>query len=731
MCGIAGYIAFSSMDGPSFDRSSVLKAMTSSLARRGPDDEQLFDDGFLALGFRRLSIIDLETGSQPIWTSDHTLCVVVNGEIYNHRELREGLLSDYEFSSESDSEVVLHLYRKFGVAGFKHLNGMFAVALYDKGRQQLVLARDRLGIKPMYMARSERGLIFGSELKALLMHPDAPRRMSLADCYQPIVQRKSHVSTYVEGIEHLQPGTAVTFQAGGEHEVYRFWDFSEHLDASDSAKASDSIQSDYNQLLEDSVNKRLMSDVPVGLFLSGGIDSSLLAALASRHSRDFHCFTVVSGNTIASGDVPQAVSVCESLGLELHAAEFDFNRLGQEFTLREFERSIAMIESPRFDLEWYIKNLLYRFARKQVPDLKVILLGQGADEFAGGYSNMDDHRWQDWDEYLNFEVARDIIDDRFEALQVPDRLRDYMNPDWSRGGDNQGLYHQKMRDLTYQLQHFNLWLEDRASSYEGVEARVPFLDHRLVEFLAGLDASLQQDLFWNKKIVRDALYTSLPDYPRAKDKVPFINTSRDGSLFQLLKTIAMKIYPAFRMLYQDVPGSVFSTEKMDELHHLISASASKDLHIEVDLLLEMMAVTVFNRLIQAPEFLLELVGEQDTVMPPPVSMEQLKARIAAGPDPVNIQFNPDSVIMVSKNGRILTAFKEEQDTVLYFLKGNKIARQIAIPESDFWAVNMVEIVSNAQDGVQFKTLSDKVSVDPERLVQGLYYLIHNGFMELH
>ena len=323
MCGFAGFVSFSDSRLTSDQRSDILNKMGTVLSRRGPDEQTVYDDGYLSFVFRRLSIVDVENGSQPIWNEDRSIFVSINGEIYNHQAFRDQLQDKHQFSTQSDSEAVLHLFEEDGTECFSKLNGMFAVMLYNANTRHLTLARDRLGIKPLYWTKTENGFVFASELKALLLHPECPREINWPELDLNVIQQKTNVPTYRRDVNHLQPGSHLSVSPDGELSAQVYWRIDEHFRHEDKNFDPEAASQEYERLISDATTKRLMSDVPVGLFLSGGIDSSLLAAIAATSKKDLHCFTVVENTTVASGDVPTAVKVTEELGVPLYAAHFD------------------------------------------------------------------------------------------------------------------------------------------------------------------------------------------------------------------------------------------------------------------------------------------------------------------------------------------------------------------------------------------------------------------------
>ncbi|MEH2124937.1 asparagine synthase (glutamine-hydrolyzing) [Nostoc sp.] len=514
MCGFAGFVTSGDQLYQNAQRLNILTKMSEQLSLRGPDDEQLFDSERLSIVFRRLSIIDVAGGKQPIWNKQQTIFVVCNGEIYNYKELRSQLDSKYDFCSHSDAEVVLHLYTECGIKALQQLNGMFALAIWDTQRQELVLARDRLGIKPLYYCQVGSQLIFGSTLTSLLVHPDAPNK--------PQWQDKTNLSastSYVKGIKRLPGGHYLTCNLEqGTVDVNCYWELSNYFvtqSEQDHHSPQDYI-TEYRELFADSVKKQLMSDVPVGAFLSGGLDSSAIVAAASQYKKDLHCFTMVSDFSLEVGDVQIARDLCDYLNLPFHPVWFDPEKILENinFSLEKFEYFIWLVDAPVFYIELMLKHELHRYAKTLIPDLKVILLGQGSDEFAGGYSTPEDFPQSNWN---SFSSNLTQSEQTLSQIKKPTSLKDgsYLFDFW--GEESISLpsectaFQREMSRRILMLQQYNLWHEDRSSSGQGIEARVPFLDHRLVEYLAAIPPSMQQTLFWDKKIIREMARQWLPD----------------------------------------------------------------------------------------------------------------------------------------------------------------------------------------------------------------------------
>jgi asparagine synthase (glutamine-hydrolysing) len=602
MCGFAGLINLEGLPGDKTERQRALAAMGAQLARRGPDDEQFYDDGFLSLVFRRLSIIDLAGGQQPIWNEDHSILTVVNGEIFNHQDIRQRLHQRHQFKSQSDSEVVVHLYEEGQQELLDDLNGMYALLVWDTRERKLLLARDRLGIKPLFYAQVPAGLLFGSEIKALLAHPDCPRDMQWGD-FESSWGFANSMYTYVRGIAQLRGGHSLVLKPGAQPHISCYWSVKDFFPVAGEATELDPQlwSGRYGELLQDSVSRQLMSDVPLGLFLSGGIDSSLLAAMAAQAGQDLHCFTVVEESTLEAGDVEQSLRLAEHFGFNHYPVHYNTSTLLErlEFDLESFEFLVWAVERPAFNVEWLLKLELHRFAKTALPGLKVILLGQGADEFAGGYSRSMGSERSDWQQYQGRVETNHRAMHRID-LKIPAYLRHALNDDYPAMplDDLPSEFHREMVLRTGYLMRYNLWHEDRTSSSQGVEARVPFLDHRLVEWLAAVPPRLHPELFFDKSIVRDQLAKVAPFYPREKKKVKFYNTGKNDTIRQLRLGVVNRVYPAFRDKYLGQANSIFSRKKLDT-HYRFLREEPKAENRDIKELLECMAIAVFSQQCQA------------------------------------------------------------------------------------------------------------------------------------
>lgn len=551
MCGFCGVLNF---DGQTPVNRETLAAMTATLQHRGPDDLGFFLSTPVGLGHRRLSIIDLETGHQPLSNEDGSIWIVYNGELYNYQAIRANLeKAGHRFATLSDTEVIVHAYEEYGADCLKVMNGMFAFALWDSRRQRLFLARDRVGIKPLYYALLPEGMVFGSEVKALLAHPRVERRLDLTalNLYLSLEYVPSPQSIFA-GIKKIPPGHFLVVDGAHSH-LERYWD----LELADSAPSStgslnESI-AEVRRLLYDTVSMELVADVPVGVLLSGGLDSSAVAAMMVRaSSRPVPSFSVAFDDP-SFDESAHARLVARHLGTEHH--EFP---LSAATALKALPEITAGLDEPLGDSSIIPTYCLSRFTREHV---KVALGGDGGDELFGGYSTLQAHRLADYYQRLAPAWLRQLVEPwvvaklpvSFNNLSLDFKLRRFLR-DYSlspvvrhhrwlgsfTSEEKAGLleplgpagreqvvalleYHAHQArtpdplnqvlycDLKLYLEGDILVKVDRASMAHSLEVRVPLLNRLLVEYAAHLPHSFKLRGLTTKFLLRQALKGLLPD----------------------------------------------------------------------------------------------------------------------------------------------------------------------------------------------------------------------------
>ncbi|MGH9446143.1 MAG: asparagine synthase (glutamine-hydrolyzing), partial [Terriglobia bacterium] len=392
MCGICGIFNF---DRGEAVNAGVLAAMNRRIIHRGPDDEGFYVAENVGLAMRRLSIIDLATGHQPMTNEDGKVWLVFNGEIYNHQELRPGLESrGHRYRTHSDTETIIHLYEEYGRDCVQHLRGMFAFVIWDAPRRLLFAARDRLGIKPFYYYLDGRRFLFGSEIKALLAHPDVRAELdrSAIPEYLAFGYLSSH-ETLFRSIRKLMPGHTLELPEDGEAKILPFWDLPQEAD-NGSRSRKYYVQS-YRDLLEQAVSSHLMSDVPLGVFLSGGLDSSVVAALTARARRDpIETFSVGYAESVYS-ELPFARQVASHIGSKHHEV-----RIGWNDFINALPRLVYHEDEP---LVWPSSVSLYFVAKLARERVTVVLTGEGSDETLAGYTR---YAWTLWNARLDGAYRR-------------------------------------------------------------------------------------------------------------------------------------------------------------------------------------------------------------------------------------------------------------------------------------------------------------------------------------
>jgi asparagine synthase (glutamine-hydrolysing) len=524
MCGIAGYVQ---LDGRPLTKGRddlILGAMGDAMRHRGPDDTQLMLWQNVGFVFKRLSIVDVDGGRQPIEIAGGRISAMVNGEIYNHREIRATLAKKHVFHTQSDSEVIPHLYLEHDLGLFESANGIFAVALLDREKRRLLLGRDHAGVKPLFYYVSDDGklLVFASELKALFAHRAVPREFdwpsAFADWFVQGTAPRELPSGF-RGIKRVPAaGMLDVSLIDGRCRLETYWQLPARGQDSPVRPASYYVDR-YRDLLADSVRLQLMSDVPYGVFLSGGIDSAAVTALAAQ-AGPFPTFSVLSRSTVGSGDAEAAREVAVSVGVPNHQLLFDERNIG--VTPDDWRRILWSCEMFPAGPEQLFKYYLHAFAKQQYPGLKVILLGQGSDEFNGGYISHalgQKGAWTpaDWihlDDDLQATATTQAA--RLTGLTDSDvdlmlsgvldrsciggaRERDGAQSTWDR---YVGRWRQNL--------DIHLWHEDRTAAAHGIEDRVPFLDYRILELLATIPEQHHAELFVDKRILRRAAAGLLP-----------------------------------------------------------------------------------------------------------------------------------------------------------------------------------------------------------------------------
>jgi asparagine synthase (glutamine-hydrolysing) len=529
--------------------------MTASITHRGPDDEGYLISGPLGLGFRRLSIIDLSGGHQPMADAEQSVWIIFNGEIYNFKELRAELEQrGHRFQTRSDTEVIIHGYKEWGTDVFGRLNGMFGVAIWDVARRRLVVARDAMGIKLVYFRDAEGQLTFGSEIRAVLASDKGTPEVDpiAVDLFLKFRYTPSPMTVF-RGIRKLAPGAMLVVENGTCREE-RWYDYSPV--PFETPKQEAEATRELIDLYKGAVERHLLSDVPVGLLLSGGLDSGLLLALMNEHGRDWPAYTVGYGQSYGDDELTDAAESARLLGARHIPVHLDRS---------EFERSLPMIVGS---LEEPVASSsivpMYFVCRRAREDVKVVLIGQGPDELFCGYKRHLGVRYgESWrslpssirgmvrgavnrlprNEALKRGVHSLGIDDRLERYQhvfalAPEEaisglfrdgllprgrheVVDYWTsllPQMARLDEVAGF---QLLEIRSSLPDELLMFGDKLSMAHGLEARVPYLDRTVVEFAQRLDTSLKIRKGKGKWLHREVCRQYLPPAVLSRKKRGF------------------------------------------------------------------------------------------------------------------------------------------------------------------------------------------------------------------
>lgn len=536
MCGIAGF----SGDGS----REVLKKMTDVIYHRGPDDEGFFIDENIGLGFRRLSIIDLATGHQPVFNEDKSIAIIFNGEIYNYLELKKNIESRHKFYTNTDTEVIVHLYEELGEGVFEKLNGMFAIAIWDGRSKKLILARDRMGKKPLHWTQNGRALVFGSEIKSILEHPSVERRLDRASFEKYLFYEYVPTPhTIFAGINKLESGHYLVFD-GRDTRIVKFWD--QTFDLYPKMSEGEYL-GELDRRIGAATKSRLVSDVPLGVFLSGGIDSTTVAYYAQKNSGQKIKTFSIGFDDKSFDESEYANEAAKFLGTDHHIAKFGTREL-----LDALPRITSLLDEPLADGSLLPTYLLSKWTREHVT---VALGGDGGDELFAGYPTFQAHKlagiYSRFPAALRkmFEKAVSFLPTSYNNISLDFKLKKFLSetggeichrnqtwlgafaPDTQKellrdvAGDNiweeleeylknvQNESPENRLIYLYQKQYMRddiLVKVDRASMMNSLEVRAPFLDYTLVDFANSMPYNVKIK-GWTTKYIFKALMA---------DKVP-------------------------------------------------------------------------------------------------------------------------------------------------------------------------------------------------------------------
>lgn len=568
MCGICGF---------NWEDRSLLQKMNSILEHRGPDDHGYYFNRNISLGHRRLSIIDLKTGKQPIYNEDKTIVVIFNGEIYNYQEIKQELIN-HRFYTNTDTEVLVHAYEEYGPDFVKKLNGDFAFAIYDSNKKQLLLARDRLGVKPLYYYFNDNKFLFASEIKSILQNEEIKREVDNEVLKNYLTFRiVPDGNSLFKGIRKLSPAHYLIYK-DGKVSIHKYWD----IDYWELRNSEDYFIKKLKYELKEAVKRRLMSEVPLGVFLSGGIDSSAITAIMSKLIEEpVKTFSVGFGTTDPKEELKPSKLIAD------HFKTDHQEIIVQEDTFKLLPKIIYHYDEPVADPAAIPTYIMSKYTK---PKATVILVGEGADEQFAGYEHFKFlllnkktrfvpnfikkslvnalpkktlNRFFKYAQSLGEEGIKrfqkllthtddkaqsylDIISffdkDELKELGIDHNLSQELNPIYFNNNNkflNQLLYIENKILLPEE----KLMKMDKIPMAHAVEARVPYLDHNLVEFAATIPVNLKLNGFTEKYILRKAMQNDLPKFTINRKKERFfvpIDNWLSGELMDIAKNLLSK-----------------------------------------------------------------------------------------------------------------------------------------------------------------------------------------------
>lgn len=525
MCGFAGIVDFHSTES----RLTTLKKMTETLHTRGPDADGYFEDAHCSFGHKRLIVVDAEGGKQPF--SLASLRLVYNGELYNTEDVRQKLIkTGHVFNSYSDTEVLIHAFAEWGASCVDHLNGIFAFAVWNTATKELFLARDRLGVKPLFYSFSHQRLLFASEPKALLMHPDI----------SPIVTNEGLAALFALGpgrfpghdlfrdIQELRPGFRAFFHPQKGFMQQRYWQLPTH-DHTDSAE--DTVQR-VRFLAEQAIRRQLVSDVPIGTFLSGGIDSSIITAIAAKEQAQLSTFSVdyVDNDLYfqASSFQPDSDHAYIQAMVDAYGLNHTSISLTSDQLFDGLQESMIARDAPGMG---DIDSSLLTFGALVKPHATVVLSGECADELFAGYPWLQEEtRTPDFfwirNQQQRFQFLHPDLQAKLPLEEVLEEVRSSLLYEVHKRGEAEHLANHKGASYLT-MQHFMqnlLERKDRTSMRSGLEVRVPFADHELWEYVWNIPLAMKRMGGQEKGLLRAAFHDVLPDKVLNRKKNPYPKT---------------------------------------------------------------------------------------------------------------------------------------------------------------------------------------------------------------
>lgn len=741
MRGIVGVVKLNNKPLPQ-NSHVLIEKMIDVMCYRGQAFRSIEVDTLVALGFQQFSTNGINNCYKILHNEDESISLVSSGEIFNYLSIK-ARLKKHLFTTSSNYEALIHLYEDNGNSFVESLDGMFSFALFDRKKSKVILARDPLGIKPLYYTYNNERLVFASEIKALFTYPDCPREFdwiaALKDPWMSgsIATNLNPPDSYFRDIHQLPAGFMLIVDLeSGTIKIKRYWDFESKFNARLNITSEEFIE-EYIGLLRGSVHKNLQGESEIGLLLSGGIDSVAIALFASKLEPEIHSFSLLSRSTLSNEDAIYAYECAGSLGIKNHQVIFDSERL--VLTPNDWKNLLWLCETPYCGPDQIYKFALYKFAKQIQPDLKVMLTGLGSDEFNGGYSTMlavDSDNWNSFNITLSEMVSGrlthnmpNFLKSWAEVMPIIPFSTSFLSSYSSES--NKDPYYEYVYTKYRDLQMYNCWNEDRVAAANGIENRAPFLDRRLVELCLSVPIHLRAELFWNKNILRNGLRGYLSDKFIDRQKVPFFYGKDVRYVFRMMLDLLREdhyslIEEAFSV------DNVLNILHKDSLIKNINICYEDPEHNNTEFILRIANMALLSKMVSESfdnfkhsDIIPQSLSELKLTRVREMDLEKMKKSF--GNKSIELDKAKFLVPIYSEDYELVVPIGQAQTSnYIYIIFEGRIHYSISKEDNESW----FNLILSIDGSTNLGDLIDKLEIDPEKIIDNLESAVDLGIIEL-
>lgn len=689
-------------------KAEIAYLMAKQLEHRGPDETVIEHRANATLVFTRLALTAPENGRQPFFSEDGMVQVIANGEVYNHKELEKSI-PGLRMKTSSDCEILLHLYEREGERFLDRVRGMIACVVVDLRRGKILMGRDEFGIKPLFHTTEGSSLVFGSEIKTLLTHPEVKGLIDWESALSnPALSARPKLgvaqpTAWFKGIELVPAGTIRTFDL--THEGWTDRPIEKPNFGFDGLTNRGDFVDLFDQTLTESVTACSTADVGLGIFLSGGVDSVLVAALAAKS--DMPTFSILTEGTIASGDALNAWESAKYLGLAHH--QFYLSKRDVP-SPEQWMNLVRTVESPQTGPEQYFKYSMHGLARQLYPEVKGMLLGAAADEYYGGYSKMlaDGGSWNDFINLIS--MMESVGNDEWTVRGV--------SPVRARKRTPEELYDLYLAWKTSDVKQYNLWHEDRTAAAFGTEARVPYLDAKLVALINAVPAHDREKFLHDKSLLREVAARHLPDRYAYREKVPFYHGLGFESVnIMFAKMLASNHYELVEYALQ----SEASREYIDAeaIRKLVDLTLEAPSNYRIDKILRLVNLGLLENL--KPETVSYGIHERKF---PHITLDGQSEFSDVIPEELNeAAFSElSNVVVKPRSGTIMA--KDEGSEGIFLIQDGEISFVIENEDEPIF-----QFLTAADGSNDLGKICNDLDLEPSEIINAAQSLLYTGFLQ--